>query len=145
VSGAAHAMSGTWHDLVDQLTPKQIGWLTEFESQNKPAEDLLETANRLASIRWERLDITAAVTAALEGSGLQADSYTHQLWAAQTTLGAMGLEGLSAIELVALNALLAPAHGRFLISARVEGRRQRGESRRRRPKSGTGSPPLASD
>jgi hypothetical protein len=115
----------SWRDLVDQLTPTQIDWV---ESCNgRPAEDLLEAARRLASTRSEREDITAAVTAAMDGSGLHAESRSHYLYVTENMLATMGLLSLSTTELVALNALLVPAHSRFLRKARRDGRRRRGE------------------
>jgi hypothetical protein len=88
---------------------------------------LLEAARRLASTRSEREDITAAVTAALDGSGLHAESRSHYLYVTENMLATMGLLSLSTTELVALNALLVPAHSRFLRKARRDGRRRRGE------------------
>lgn len=130
-------MSTGWRDLSEQLTPKQIEWLTQYEDGGRPAEELLNTARRLASARWECRNIMAG----LEAAGLQDGSRGHYLWSAETMLGVMGLESLTTNELLALNALLIPAHGRFLTRARVEGRRRRGEPRRSR---GTDPPPAAS-
>jgi hypothetical protein len=69
----------------------------------------VNTARSLASTHHERLRITAA----LEISGLETDCHEHHLRMAQTMLGVMGLHELTTSELVALNAILAPAHGRY--------------------------------
>ncbi|WP_406813964.1 hypothetical protein [Mycobacterium sp. M23085] len=130
-----------WRDLAEQLTPKQIEWLTKFEDGGRPPEELLNTAQKLASARWERQDINARVTAALESTGLEEGCRAHYLRMTETMIGVMGLQALTTAELVALNGLLVPAHSRFLTAARVEGRRRRGEPRRGR---GTDPPPSAS-
>jgi hypothetical protein len=120
----------SWRDMADQLTPKQVQWLTHFETHGRTGCELVDVARKLASTRWERDDITAAVAAALEGSGIEKDSRANHLWLADTMIGVMGLHGLTTTELVALNAILAPAHGRFLRKARREGRKRRSEATR---------------
>jgi len=47
----------------------------------------------------------------------------------ENMLATMGLLSLSSIELVALNALLAAPHSRFLRKARRDGRKRRGAAR----------------
>jgi hypothetical protein len=117
--------STSWRDLTDQLSPKQVEWLTEFETQASSADELLNTARSLAENHDERLSITAAVIAALDGSGLETENRAHHLHTAEMTLSVMDLRHLSTTELVALNGLLAPAHGRFLRKARRAGKRRR--------------------
>jgi hypothetical protein len=109
----------SWHELADELSPKQVEWLTELESQNRPGVRATSySAGSWPAPHRERLRVTAA----LETSGLEADCHDHHLRMAKTMIGVMGLQELTSSELVALNAILAPADRRF--SGR--GRRRRG-------------------
>jgi hypothetical protein len=115
----------SWRELTDQLSPKQVEWLTEFESLNRPTDELLHAARSLASTRDEWLAITAGITAALEGSGLQGDNRAHHLQTAEMTLSVIGGLGACRPPSSWRSTHCLPPHGRFLRRARRVGRNGR--------------------
>jgi hypothetical protein len=113
-----------WITLSTEPTSNTCSWVLDLVDPFGVQIGHTLMINRgLASTRHE----LHSVTAALEISGLEADCHHHHLRMAETMIGVMGLEGLTTSELVALNALLVPAHARFL-------RRERRADRKRRSK-----------